>query len=115
MRNAGDSIFRTTAGTHSDSLGPGFGRRVRPGAGRGAWLRPSPNRAAFAGVSGSWSKIASVAAIFLSTFVPINQNRVCAAAEKRAEEITRDVAPEAVLDTLEAGAEGVESEGRLIR
>jgi hypothetical protein len=47
--------------------------------------------------------------------VPINQNRVSAAAERRAEEITRDVAPEAVLDTLEAGAEGVESEGRLIR
>jgi hypothetical protein len=47
--------------------------------------------------------------------VPISQNRISTAAERRAEEIKREVAPEAVLDTLEAGAEGVESEGRLIR
>jgi uncharacterized membrane protein len=84
--------------------------------------------------------IASVEAIFLSTFVLISQNRMAAAADKRAdldlqisllaehevtrlvtlvsgiadrmgvrteadadlEEITRDVAPEAVLDELEA-------------
>jgi uncharacterized membrane protein len=88
--------------------------------------------------------IASVEAIFLSTFVLISQNRISAAAERRAdldlqisllaehevtklaellaamaqrmgvekatdpeiEEIKRDVAPEAVLDKLEAGAEG---------
>jgi uncharacterized membrane protein len=86
------------------------------------------------------AKIASVEAIFLSTFVLISQNRMAAAADKRAdldlqisllaeheitrlitlvsgiadrmgveteadadiEEITRDVAPEAVLDELEA-------------
>ena len=85
---------------------------------------------------------ASVEAIFLSTFVLISQNRMTAAAAKRAdldlqinllteheltklaglvagiaahlgvelprsgelEEITRDVAPEAVLDAIEAGA-----------
>jgi uncharacterized membrane protein len=88
--------------------------------------------------------IASVEAIFLSTFVLISQNRMSAVADKRADldlqvsllaerevtrlvtlvsaiadrmgvrteadaelgEITRDVAPEAVLDELEAGAEG---------
>ena len=85
---------------------------------------------------------ASVEAIFLSTFVLISQNRMAAAADKRADldlqvsllaehevtrlvtlvaaiagrmgvsteadaelgEITRDVAPEAVLDEIEAGA-----------
>ena len=87
---------------------------------------------------------ASVEAIFLSTFVLISQNRMAAAADKRADldlqvsllaehevtrlvtlvaaiadrmgvsteadaelgEITRDVAPEAVLDEIEAGAPG---------
>ena len=90
--------------------------------------------------------IASVEAIFLSTFVLISQNRMAAAADKRAdldlqvsllaehevtrlvtlvsgiadrmgvkteadadlEEITRDVAPEAVLDELEATEPGAE-------
>jgi uncharacterized membrane protein len=90
--------------------------------------------------------IASVEAIFLSTFVLISQNRMAAAADKRAdldlqvsllaehevtrlvtlvsgiadrmevkteadadvEEITRDVAPEAVLDELEATEAGAE-------
>jgi uncharacterized membrane protein len=90
--------------------------------------------------------IASVEAIFLSTFVLISQNRMAAAADKRAdldlqvsllaehevtrlvtlvsgiadrmgvkteadadlEEITLDVAPEAVLDELEATAPGAE-------
>jgi uncharacterized membrane protein len=69
--------------------------------------------------------IASVEAIFLSTFVLISQNRMAAAADKRArlvtlvsgiadqmgvrteadadlDEITQDVAPDAVLDELEA-------------
>jgi uncharacterized membrane protein len=90
--------------------------------------------------------IASVEAIFLSTFVLISQNRMAGAADKRAdldlqisllaehevtrlvtlvsgiadrmgvkteadadvEEITRDVAPEAVLDELEAAEPEVE-------
>jgi uncharacterized membrane protein len=90
--------------------------------------------------------VASVEAIFLSTFVLISQNRMAAAADKRAdldlqisllaehevtrlvtmvaavadrmgvkteadadvEEITLDVAPEAVLDELEATGPGVE-------
>jgi uncharacterized membrane protein len=89
--------------------------------------------------------LASVEAIFLSTFVLISQNRMAAAADKRAdldlqisllaehevtrlvtlvsavadrmgvkteaddlEEITEDVAPEAVLDELEATAPGAE-------
>jgi uncharacterized membrane protein len=90
--------------------------------------------------------VASVEAIFLSTFVLISQNRMAAAADKRAdldlqvsllaehevtrlvtlvsgiadrmevkteadadvEEITRDVAPEAVLDELEATEAGAE-------
>ena len=90
--------------------------------------------------------VASVEAIFLSTFVLISQNRMAAAADKRAdldlqisllaehevtrlvtmvsgiadrtgvkteadadvEEITRDVAPEAVLDELEATEPGAE-------
>jgi uncharacterized membrane protein len=89
--------------------------------------------------------VASVEAIFLSTFVLISQNRMAGAADKRAdldlqvsllaeheitrlvtlvsgiadrmgvhtkadadlEEITRDVAPETVLDHLEAGEPGV--------
>jgi uncharacterized membrane protein len=90
--------------------------------------------------------VASVEAIFLSTFVLISQNRMAAAADKRAdldlqvsllaehevtrlvtlvsgiadrmgvktkadadlEEITLDVAPEAVLDELEATEPGAE-------
>jgi uncharacterized membrane protein len=90
--------------------------------------------------------VASVEAIFLSTFVLISQNRMAAAADKRADldlqvsllaehevtklatlvagiadrlgvrteadpelgEITRDVAPEAVLDELEAAEPGAE-------
>ena len=90
--------------------------------------------------------VASVEAIFLSTFVLISQNRMAAAADERAdldlqisllaehevtrlvtlvsgiadrmgvkteadadlEEITRDVAPEAVLDQLEAAEPGAE-------
>jgi uncharacterized membrane protein len=90
--------------------------------------------------------VASVEAIFLSTFVLISQNRMAAAADRRAdldlqisllaehevtrlvtmmsaiadrmrvkteadadlEEITQDVAPEAVLDELEATGPGAE-------
>jgi uncharacterized membrane protein len=58
--------------------------------------------------------VASVEAIFLSTFVLISQNRMAdrlgveTEADAEVEEIARDVAPEAVLDELEAPEPGAQ-------
>jgi hypothetical protein len=64
---------------------------------------------------------ASVEAIFLSTFILITQNRMAAQAERSAEldlqvsllaELAQDVAPEKVLDTMDAHQQQLGEDGR---